>query len=328
MQPVHFIDDISRIAGETFPKNIAVRTRYDESLWAVESDPIQLHQVLLNLCVNARDAMLDGGTLTIAAENLRVDENYATMSPGLTPGPYVMMEVTDTGSGIPQDIIGKIFDPFFTTKEVGKGTGLGLSTAQGIVKSHGGVIAATSAPGGGTTFQVFLPAHEHSDPAAVSADTITASARGRGEMILVVDDELAIRDVIEKMLTKHNYRVLVAADGPQALALFAPRMDEIEAVLTDLAMPQMDGLMLARILKTMKPDLCVIASTGRLDDPRIRELHSAGVETCLNKPYTIGALLTTLERILRPEPTESEMCSSDLIVDEHKGLRPILIPAG
>ncbi len=158
VQPKHLINEMAMIVQQTFPKNIAVRPRYAENCWAIEGDPTQLHQVLLNLCVNARDAMPNGGELVMTLENFTVDEQYAGMTPGSTSGPYVVIGVSDTGTGIPREIINKIFDPFFTTKEVGKGTGLGLSTVIGIVKSHGGFLTVESEEDRGTTFKVFLPA--------------------------------------------------------------------------------------------------------------------------------------------------------------------------
>jgi PAS domain S-box-containing protein len=299
MEPAHFINDMAKVASETFPKNIQVQTRYTEGLWPVESDPTQVHQILLNLCVNARDAMPRGGTLTIGVENFTVDENYAGIAPGAKPGPHLRIDVIDTGTGIPRAVVDKIFDPFFTTKEIGKGTGLGLSTVLGIVKSHGGFVTVYSELAVGTTFKVFLPANPQGD----TPDTADSAkiVEGGGETILIVDDEAAILQVTEMMLRKYNYNVLVAADGPEALAIFATHMLEVKAVLADLAMPYLDGVALARALKKMNPELPIIVSTGRGDDARIAELKGLGVEQCLTKPYNIGQLLTTLQQVLHAE---------------------------
>jgi len=256
LQAAALIKDVAKIAEETFPKKITLRTSYSDSLWAVLGDPTQLHQILLNLCVNARDAMPAGGTLTLSAENFPVDEHYASMTPGAKPGPHVCFDVTDTGMGIPPQNMEKIFDPFFTTKELGHGTGLGLSSVIGIVKSHGGFMTVHSEIGRGTTFKVYLPAVvDKLERLAETPETVLPPAHG--ELLLLVDDEKAILQVARALLEGHGYRILTAEDATEALALFAMRKDEIKLVLTDLAMPLMDGVSLIRTLKKMKPDVCV-----------------------------------------------------------------------
>ena len=254
IKPSHLIQEMIDIAQKTFPKTIEILSRYPDDLWSIEGDPTQLHQVLLNLSVNARDAMPNGGSLTLGAENFNVDENYASMMPGAKPGPHVMLRVTDTGRGMPRAMIDKIFDPFFTTKEVGKGTGLGLSTTLGIVKSHSGFISVYSEPGKGTTFKVFLPAAVIQEDLQQSKTSIVP-IQGNGELILVVDDEPNILGVTKMILEKNRYDVVSANDGPEALAIFAQQMKSISLVLTDLSMPYMDGIALVRSLKKMRPDL-------------------------------------------------------------------------
>ncbi len=299
LQPVHLLKDIGKIIEETFPKTITLHLRYPEDVWLLEADSTQLHQVLLNLCVNSRDAMRDGGSLSLSAANFDVDENYAATTVGLQAGPYVVLEVADTGSGIPPEIIEKIYDPFFTTKEVGKGTGLGLSTVLGIVRSHGGVLKVQSTPQG-TTFRVFLPA------SGQNAEALTAAAgaslpQGRGEIILVVDDESAVRDIAETVLRNHGYDVLLAEDGPAALSIFAARGAEIALVLTDLAMPVMDGVSLARTLRKMEPDVRIVISTGQEGELPPGELTQIGILATLPKPYNQRELLELLDGILHPE---------------------------
>ena len=299
VQPIYALKEVAELVGETFPKSITVHTSYPEDLALIEADPTQLHQVLLNLCVNARDAMPDGGDLSLSAENFEVDEHYAAMTPGLTAGPHLLLKISDTGPGIPEEIMEKIFDPFFTTKTVGNGTGLGLSTVLGIVQNHGGTINAESGARG-TTFQVLLPAAGAPFAAAepIEDDELP---RGRGETILVVDDEAAIREVAEPLLRKHGYEVLLAEDGPAALTAFAGHTAKIDLVLTDLTMPLMSGIALARTIRKMQSDACIIISAGREDDCAPAEMGEIGVAATLPKPYTQAALLRLLAQVLSPQ---------------------------
>jgi PAS domain S-box-containing protein len=296
------LKDVAKIAEETFPKKISVRTRVAEPLWTVIGDPTQLHQVLLNLSVNARDAMPVGGTLTLAAENFPVDEHYASMTPGAKAGPHVCFQVTDNGMGIPPQNLDKIFDPFFTTKELGHGTGLGLSSVLGIVKSHGGFMSVYSEVARGTTFKVYLPAKTE-ELETVQENPDAEFPLAAGQLLLLVDDEKPILQMAEALLEGHGYHVLTAGDAAEALALFATRMDEIQLVLTDLSMPVMDGIALIRTLRKMKPDIEVIASTGRGGlEQRSEELAELNVHACLTKPYNKNKLLKTIQDALHPKP--------------------------
>jgi CheY-like chemotaxis protein len=296
LQPIYLLEEIAKIVLETFPKTVKLRTVYSESLRLVEGNPTQLHQVLLNLCLNARDAMPEGGSLTLIGENFDVDEQYATMTPGVKTGPHVIISVIDTGTGIPQHILDKIFDPFFTTKEPGKGTGLGLSSALGIVKSHGGAISVYSGANG-TTFRVLLPSA--SGVLRVEETKTRAEApTGHGETILIVDDESAIREVATAVLSKSGYKVLAADDGPAALALFARQSKKIDVVLTDVSMPIMNGLILARALHEMDPKVNVILSSARHDDYNPSELADIGVQGSLSKPYSRETLLRAVDNVL------------------------------
>jgi len=295
------VREMEKIANDTFLKNIQVRTSIPNDLWTVLADPTQLHQVLLNLCVNARDAMPSGGKLIISAENVTVDPHYAGLAVEARPGPYVLLQVEDSGTGMPPEIIEKIFDPFFTTKEVGKGTGLGLPTSLGIVKSHGGFIHVYSEPGKGTTFKVYLPAHlggsAHS-PAQIAAEL----PRGNGELILVVDDESTVREITKQTLETFGYRVVLASDGVEAVAVFARDAAEIAAVLTDIMMPAMDGRATVPVLRRMNPQVSIIAASGLMANAQIAQLTSLGVKHFLPKPYTAETLLKTLRQVLAKEP--------------------------
>ncbi|KAF0174708.1 MAG: PAS/PAC sensor hybrid histidine kinase [Limisphaerales bacterium] len=297
VQVRYLIEDTIKIARETFPRSIRLRALLPDDIWPVNGDPTQIHQVLLNLAVNARDAMPAGGELCIAARNLMLDEQYAAMNIKARPIPHILVRVQDTGTGIPREIRDKIFDPFFTTKEVGKGTGLGLSTVAGIVKSHGGFIELDSEPGRGTAFSIYLPAL----PDARQVEGITdpvPSPNGSGEAILVVDDEDSVRDATRKMLERHGYRVHAAGEGSQALALFSTKLGEINLVITDVDMPVMDGLALVRVLRKMAPRLQIIASTGLSTDQRIEALRQLGIERPLFKPYTADELLQAVHAAL------------------------------
>ncbi|MBD0263935.1 MAG: PAS domain S-box protein, partial [Tolypothrix sp. Co-bin9] len=233
------LTEIEDIITGTFSKSIACNTHISDNLWHVQGNATQLHQVLMNLVVNARDAMPGGGIMTISAENLVIDEHYAKMHIDAQVGCYVAITIADTGMGIPQTIQKRIFEPFFTTKEIGKGTGLGLSTALGIIKNHGGFVNVYSEVGKGTQFQVYLPssAKVEIEPPCLELKSI----RGNGELILVVDDEAAIREITKSTLETYNYRVLTASDGVEGVAIYAQHQQEISVVLLDMMMPWMDG---------------------------------------------------------------------------------------
>jgi PAS domain S-box-containing protein len=298
LQPRHLIREVVDIARQTFPKSITLRNSVAGDLWTVIGDSTQMQQILLNLCINARDAMPDGGTLAISAENLAVDECDAAMHPDAKPGPYVAIGVTDSGTGIPAAIIDKIFDPFFTTKEVGKGTGLGLSTVIGIAKSHGGFVKVYSEPRKGSSFRVYLPASPNAEPGAPAAEC-PALPMGNGEWILLADDEPAVRQVTESMLKRNGYNVYAATDGIDALAIYAQHMSQIRVVLTDVMMPLLDGAKLVRALKKLNSSIAIIASTGQADESRQSELKQLGVRAILLKPYRTDKLLGALHDIIR-----------------------------
>lgn len=293
----HLLKEMVGIMRETFPRDIALVESCAHNLRPVSGDATQLHQVLMNLCVNARDAMPAGGKLTLKADNIDLSPaQVAAHAPALA-GHYVLLSLQDTGHGIPPEILGRIFDPFFTTKELGKGTGLGLSTVLGIVKSHEGFLTVRSAVGEGTTFEVYLPAIADMDEAPKNPENAPQSF-GNREMILVVDDESQISATTHLLLEKHNYHVLTAANGREALARFLEHQDMIKLVLTDLMMPVMGGIALIRALRSMQPGLRIIATTGLGQDFKRAELTELGVADLVEKPCTPEVLLGTVRRLL------------------------------
>jgi len=293
----HLIGETRKILGETFPKSIQLSFDAPRDIWLVNGDPTQIQQVLMNLCVNARDAMAEDGRLTVDAENVVIDEHYASMHVDARSGPYVVLRVTDTGCGIPESIREKIFDPFFTTKEVGKGTGLGLSTVTAIVKSHGGFVNVYSESGKGTTFKVYLPAEAISveDAPEVKSRELPG---GNGETILVVDDEESILRTVKRSLERHGYKVLVARDGTEALSMYVQKSAQISLVLTDMMMPVLDGAATARALRNINPKVKIIVSSGLATNGGLIKATQAGIEHFLNKPYTVEAVLKMLRQVL------------------------------
>jgi len=294
---LHLLKEMEQIIKDTFPKNIDLHFPRPQELWTIMGDPTQLHQVLLNLCVNARDAMSNGGRLTIATENRFVDEQFVALHPQAKVGPHVLLSVTDTGMGIPPEVLDKIFEPFFTTKDSGKGTGLGLSTTMGIVKSHGGFITVYSDPGKGTTFRVYLPA-ETSCKAPNQVARTTNLARGHGETILVVDDESGILSVSQSILTNFGYKVHTATNGAEAIAVYLRHQNEIAVIITDLAMPVMDGLSAINIIKKINSKVKVIASSGLFDETSLAKAASVGIRHFLNKPCSTEEMLGSLRELI------------------------------
>jgi two-component system, cell cycle sensor histidine kinase and response regulator CckA len=249
--------------------------------------------VLMNLCLNARDAMPNGGVLSLSSENLPIDEQYAQMELEANVGPYLVMTIADTGTGIPQNILDRIFDPFFTTKEPGKGTGLGLSTA--IIKSYGGFVKVSSEMGKGTQFKIFFPAAETTD--TTPQEDLQPPA-GNGELILVVDDEAPILAMFTETLQIYNYRVLTASDGIDAIAQYALHRDEISVVLMDMMMPEMGGEEAMRTLQLMNSQVKIIASSGIETNKGLAE--AAGAKAFLSKPYSMQNLLGALHEVINP----------------------------
>lgn len=297
LQPKHLIKEIVKILKETLPKSIEISFQIPDNLWIISADATQMHQVLMNLCVNARDAMPEGGLISIKAENIIVDENYARMHLEAKPGRFVVIMVSDTGPGMSTEIQNRIFEPFFTTKEMSKGTGLGLSTALTIVKSHGGFMNVYSELHKGSQFSLYIPAL--TSQSAVEAGILqTDLPLGNGELILVVDDEESIREITRGTLETFGYQVLTASDGTEALAIYADRKHDIAAVLTDMVMPFMDGPATIRALKKMNAEVKIIAASG-LTGNKTGDGRFEGIERFLSKPYTAEKLLKALAEILQ-----------------------------
>ena len=297
LQPKHLIKEIVKILRETLPKSIEINFNVPDNLWIISADATQMHQVLMNLCVNARDAMAEGGSITIRAENTFVDENYARMHIDAKAGRFVLITVSDTGPGMTPEIQSRIFEPFFTTKEMTKGTGLGLSTALTIVKSHGGFINVYSELHKGSQFAIYFPALDAPGD-VLSSEGKSDLPLGQGEMILVVDDEESIREITRGTLEAFGYRVMTAGDGTEALAIYADRKNEIGVVLTDMVMPFMDGPATIRALQRMNRDVKIIAASGLGTGHHAGEGALDGVAVFLNKPYTAEKLLKTLAHLL------------------------------
>ncbi len=295
--------EMTSIVEKTFPRNIAFKNDAPKDLWLVQANVGQLHQVLMNLCINARDAMPDGGSLSLRASNVMVDELLARAESGARPGPHVCVTVADTGCGIPADQFDKISTPFFTTKDTGKGTGLGLSTVLSIVKNHAGFVKINSKIPGGTVFQVYLPAQPEMKPEAPSGKE-KLPPKSNQELVLLVDDEIAMRNVIERALTGHGYRVLSASNGFDAANMILEHRSELRALITDATMPLIDGPGLVRRLKELEIEIPVICMSELDLNPStngLREnLTDLGVKVFLQKPFQLVALLWLLHRLPRP----------------------------
>jgi two-component system, cell cycle sensor histidine kinase and response regulator CckA len=294
--------EIQKIIQQTFPKNIELSIDLPADLWLIAADETLLHQVFMNLCVNARDAMPNGGKLSISAKNVVIDESYASMHLDARSGSYVVVTIADTGIGIQPKILNNIFDPFFTTKEIGKGTGLGLSTASGIVKSHRGFIDVLSEVGTGTRFKVFLPAIDVVAAVSIASDPNTAVANsklpmGQSELILVVDDEVTVQEITQVTLEVHGYRVITASDGIEAIALYAEHKHDINVVLLDMMMPLLDSATTIRTLRKLNPQVNIIAMSGLATNEAITRTMSEGVKAFLAKPFTADELLNLLPKL-------------------------------
>ncbi|MBU4268048.1 MAG: PAS domain S-box protein [Acidobacteria bacterium] len=291
------IRETLEIIHHTIDKSISVETKLDESLPTIIADAGQIQQVVMNLCVNARDAMSGGGKLSIATATAVIGAADPQASAGTKTGTYLKMSVTDSGSGMDQDVLTRIFDPFFTTKAKGQGSGLGLSVVYGIVKGHEGFVTVSSQPGLGTVFGVYFPVS--GKPEAQEAWTVEP-LRGRGELIFVVDDEEDIRNFIRDVLQRHGYRVLLAANGCQAVDIYKVRGQDIALVILDMVMPEMGGEETFLKMKKVNPGIKALLSTGYSQDSRVSEILNHGIKGFIQKPYDFSQLLAKLRQILDP----------------------------
>jgi len=290
--------DTQKMVREAFPKNISVELTAAGDLWDVEADTTQMHQLLTNLCVNARDAMPEGGHLSIGLENIVLDEVYTGMNLEAHPGPYILLRVEDTGAGMTPDVLDRIFEPFYTTKEVGKGTGLGLSTVHAIVRGHRGFIHVYSELGKGSKFKIYLPAAQAITDNERAKAELFPLPRGQGELILVVDDEELIRNVARRMLERYGYRVVTAPNGAEAVAIYAQMPGQIALVLTDMSMPVMDGPATIVALRSIDPAVRIIGSSGLNANGNVAKAMDAGVQVFVPKPYTAETMLRAIRRVL------------------------------
>jgi PAS domain S-box-containing protein len=291
------VKDLEPLIRDTFDRNIRFIVQIDSDLPSLIGDPTQIHQVLLNLCLNARDAMPEGGRLQVSVSTVNLDSQYMRMHPVAEPGRYVVLKVSDTGIGIPQANRERIFDPFFTTKDVGKGTGLGLATVQAVVNSHGGFIDLYSEEGRGTQFNVYLPALEDGQLEDITAAPASLPA-GHNELVLVVDDETAVRLTTQQVLEAQGYRVLIAEDGAEAVTRYEQHRDEIAVVITDMMMPGMNGLATIEALQKINPNIRIIAASGLAAYDMVAKAASLGIQHFLPKPYTAEALFKILAESL------------------------------
>jgi PAS domain S-box-containing protein len=297
IQSKHLLNDIAAIIEETFPKSIHLETHIPKDLWVVNGNPTQIHQVLLNLCVNARDAMPQGGRLSIRGENRILDDLSALAIEGARPGRWLVLHVEDTGTGIDPGILAHIWEPFYTTKAADKGTGLGLSTVRGIVETHRGFTVLSTQAGKGTRFSVYLPV---SDGVPGSEAVAPPAPRGDGEFILVVDDEANIREMVKTIVSRHGYRVLAAVDGIEALSALAQQVGEIDLVVTDMVMPRLGGQQLIDVIRRLNPEAKVLAISGGAQDRDLTAGPSGHADAFLMKPFTADALLQEIHDLLKP----------------------------
>ena len=298
INPKHLIREIERIARETFPRSIEIQTNIAKEPCVLLGDATQIQQVLMNLCVNARDAMPAGGMLTVGLERKKLDEAGARIHPKAKPGEYVVISVTDTGKGIPPELMEKIFDPFFTTKPLGQGTGLGLPTVLGITENHGGFVHLESKPGKGANFQAFIPAAQSDKALDDSGPGAKVTHAGHGELILVVDDEPAVRRLASTVLTRNGYRTVSACNGNEGLIFYEQQASEIKLIVSDLMMPQMDGIGMIRALRQNHHNVKSIIITGLGEENRMTEAKAAGADAVLNKPFTAEQLLGSVKQLL------------------------------
>jgi PAS domain S-box-containing protein len=296
LQVRHLLAEVLQVARQTFPKTTIISRDIPETdIWTVSADPTQLHQVFMNLCVNARDAMPEGGMLSVVVANQLITAADTCLHVDAKIGAYVTISIRDTGTGIPAETLDRIFDPFFTTKEQGKGTGLGLSTVLGIVKNHQGFILVDTEVGRGTEFKVYLPAI---GDAAIPEIRELILLAGDGESILIVDDELFIQQVTQTVLEEYNYRTLVASDGLEAIDLYVKHRDCIRVVLMDIMMPTMGGLTAIETIQQIDPHVKIVATSGLGTETQVERLTGMGVKAFLAKPYTAKELLDTLQKVL------------------------------
>jgi len=290
----HRIDRIRTLLSRTIPKMIDIKLVLNDRLSMINADPSQLDQILMNLAVNARDAMPDGGRLALETDNVKLDEKYCRSQIDVTPGEYVALTVSDTGSGIDTDSLEHIFEPFFTTKGLGKGTGLGLAMVFGIVKQHGGHIKCYSEPGAGTTFKLYFPSIKSDENQAAPKQDKGLEKLGGNETVLLADDERSIRDLCEEILVEYGYHVITASNGLEALEIYSSHKSSIDIVILDMIMPKMDGRQCLNELLRIDPMVKVIVASGYSMQGQLQESFSGLIKGSVSKPYKAFQLLKTI----------------------------------
>jgi two-component system cell cycle sensor histidine kinase/response regulator CckA len=302
--PQLIIRDVVTLLTDTLPRTISIETNVKRDLWQVRANSTQLVQTLINLGINARDAMPKGGRLVFGVENTMLDEAMVKANPGTKAGPHVLITVSDTGTGIPPEMLSHIFDPFFTTKASGKGTGLGLSTVVGIIKGHGGLIQVQSEVGHGTEFKLYIPAVVSMAPMGGGTAPGIAPPRGHGETILVIDDEEGVREIVRKLLTAFGFNVLVAPNGLEGVSLYRRHRDQVKVVVTDMMMPGLQGADVIKEVRSLNPDVRIVAMSGIMSElaslPKDR-----GRLAILSKPMTGPELVRTIQSVLPAETPSS-----------------------
>jgi CheY-like chemotaxis protein len=289
------IREMESIVLQSLPNSIKTSAMVPSDLWPVIGNSTQLHQVLLNLCINSRDAMQQGGEITLVADNVDLSLQEAKDIPEATPGQYVMLLVSDNGVGIAPEILPRIFEPFFTTKGPDKGSGLGLSTIARIVRNHGGFVSVKSELGIGTTFEIYLPRASDSGAAKALPESSNLPAPGRGELILIIDADQSVREMVSPALTEHGYRILSAANGAEGLTLFNEYVQEVRLVLTDQAGPRPGGTSLLAAIRSRRPNLPIVVMSSETES-----IDRTGVSQFLPKPFRLEQLLNSVARALDP----------------------------
>jgi len=291
------VQDMDKMLRRLIGEDIDLVTVIDQELGLVKADPGQTEQIIMNLAVNARDAMPHGGKLTIETANVYLDQTYAQGHEDVNPGPYVMLAVSDNGCGMDADTLSLIFEPFFTTKESGKGTGLGLATVYGIVKQSGGNIWVYSEPGQGTTFKIYLPRVEESLD-TVKPKTVPVTSLEGHEFILLVEDDVGLRELISRALRKYGFTVLEAAQGSEALQICEREKAPIHLLLTDVVMPQISGSALAEQLKLLHPEMQVLFMSGYTEDAIVHHGILNSDVNFISKPFRMTALVQKVREVL------------------------------
>ncbi|MFH1115538.1 MAG: response regulator [Pseudomonadota bacterium] len=293
----HQVEHAEKLLYKTIPKMIEIRSDLADDLKVVMVDPTQIEQILLNLAVNARDAMPEGGTLTFKTENSILDVNYCRFQPDVQPGEYAALTISDTGQGMESEILDRIFEPFYSTKKAGEGTGLGLAMVFGIVKNHRGHITCHSEPGMGTTFKIYFP--------VVTEDKVKPEVLTSGEFdalgtetILLVDDEDLIADLAKRILTKSGYRVLTASNGQEALQVYRKEQAVVSLVIVDMIMPVMGGKECLNELLRINPDVKVIVASGFTPDAETKEAIEVGAIGFVSKPFQVDEILKAVREAL------------------------------